>query len=175
MSFSVHGLSVGRGLGGGIAIGRAVRVLSSRANVAHYFIAAHQASLEVQRVRGARNAVVDEMQRLQLSLLDHANKDAPQELSAIMDVHLMLLQDDTLADGVRHYIEERHYNAEWALTTQLEVIAEQFDAMNDPYMRERKGDLEQVVERVLTHLQGTAQIVQKQTDLSLEQQEPLVW
>ena len=159
MSFSVHGLSVGRGLGGaGIAIGRAVRVLSSRANVAHYFIAPDQVQAEVQRVRAARNAVVDELQRLQLSLSEHANKDTPHELSAIMDVHLMLLQDDALADGVRHYIEDRHYNAEWALTTQLEVIAEQFDAMQDAYMRERKGDLEQVVERVLTQMQGTEQL-----------------
>ncbi len=158
MSFSVHGLSVGRGLGGGVAIGRAVRVLSSRANVAHYFITPDQAPAEVQRVRTARNVVVEELQRLQLSLSDHVNKDAPHELSAIMDVHLMLLQDDTLAEGVRHYIEERHYNAEWALTTQLEVIAEQFDAMHDSYMRERKGDLEQVVERVLKQLQGSAQL-----------------
>jgi len=159
MSFSVHGLSVGRGLGGtGVAIGRAVRVLSSRANVAHYFITPDQAPTEVQRIRAAKNAVVDEMQRLQLSLSGGVNSDAPHELSAIMDVHLMLLQDDTLAEGVRHYIEERHYNAEWALTTQLEVVAEQFDAMHDSYMRERKGDLEQVVERVLKQLQGSAQL-----------------
>ena len=161
MTFSVHGLSVGRGLGGaanGVAIGRAVRILSSRASVAHYFIAPEQALVEVQRVRAARNAVVDEMQRLQLSLATGANKDAPQELSAIMDVHLMLLQDETLANGVRHFIEERHYNAEWAVSAQLEVIAAQFDNMHDAYMRERKSDLEQVTERLLTQLMGTAQL-----------------
>jgi phosphotransferase system enzyme I (PtsI) len=174
MSFCIHGLSVSRGLSGGIAIGRAVRILSSRASVAHYFVAPEETELEINRIRAARNAVVDEMQRLQLSLLDLANKDAPHELSAIMDVHLMLLQDETLADGVRHFIVERHYNAEWALTTQLEMIAQQFDAMQDPYMRERKGDLEQVVERVLTHLQGTAQLAHKQSSFNLEQEESLV-
>jgi phosphotransferase system enzyme I (PtsI) len=160
MTFSVHGLSVGRGLGGaanGVAIGRAVRILSSRAGVAHYFIEPDQSLAEVQRVRDAKRAVVDEMQRLQLSLVENASKDALQELSAIMDVHLMLLQDETLADGVRHFIEERHYNAEWAVSAQLEVIAAQFDDMHDPYMRERKGDLEQVAERLLTQLMGTAQ------------------
>jgi phosphotransferase system enzyme I (PtsI) len=162
MTFSVHGLSVGRGLGGaanGVAIGRAVRIVSSRANVAHYFIAPDQTLAEVQRVREAKRAVVDEMQRLQLSLSENPSKDAPQELSAIMDVHLMLLQDETLADGVRHFIEERHYNAEWAVSAQLEVIAAQFDDMHDAYMRERKGDLEQVAERLLTQLMGTAQLV----------------
>ena len=160
MTFSVHGLSVGRGLGGaanGVAIGRAVRIVSSCANVAHYFIAPDQALVEVQRVCAARNAVVDEMQRLQLTLSENASKDASQELSAIMDVHLMLLQDQTLADGVRHFIEVRHYNAEWAVSAQLAMIAAQFDGMHDPYMRERKGDLEQVAERLLTQLMGTAQ------------------
>jgi phosphotransferase system enzyme I (PtsI) len=160
MTFSVQGLSVGRGLGGaanGIAIGRAVRIVSSRASVAHYFIAASQVQAEVQRVRLAKNAVVNELQRLQQSLFSNASKDTPQELSAIMDVHLMLLQDQTLTDGVRSYIEERHYNAEWAVSAQLEVIAAQFDEMHDAYMRERKGDLEQVAERLLTHLMGTQQ------------------
>ena len=44
---------------------------------------------------------------------------------------------------------ERHYNAEWALSAQLEVLARQFDEMEDEYLRERKADLEQVVERLL--------------------------
>jgi phosphoenolpyruvate-protein phosphotransferase (PTS system enzyme I) len=161
MTFSVHGLSVGRGLGGaanGVAIGRAVRIVSSRASVAHYFIDASQIKSELSRVYHARDAVIAEMQRLQISLAGHASKDAPQELSAIMDVHLMLLQDETLAEGVRQFIADRHYNAEWAISAQLEVIAAQFDEMHDTYMRERKGDLEQVAERLLTQLMGTAQL-----------------
>ncbi|MDI9334532.1 MAG: phosphoenolpyruvate--protein phosphotransferase [Cytophagales bacterium] len=147
MTFSVHGISVGQGLGGaanGVATGRAVKIVSSRTNVAHYFITADQVQAELDRVRIARDAAVREMMS--------ASKEAPQELSAIMDVHLMLLQDETLADGVRHFIEERHYNAEWALGAQLEVIAAQFDEVHDPYMRERKRDLEQVVERLIAQL-----------------------
>jgi phosphotransferase system enzyme I (PtsI) len=74
----------------------------------------------------------------------------------MLDVHLMLLQDDMLSDGVKHWISDRLYNAEWALTTQLELIARQFDDMEDAYLRERKADLEQVVERILRHMQGVA-------------------
>ena len=59
-----------------------------------------------------------------------------------------------LADGVNHWVTDRLYNAEWALTSQLEVVARQFDDMEDAYLRERKGDLEQVVERLLRHLKG---------------------
>ena len=152
MTFSVHGLPVARG----IAIGRAVLVASSRMDVAHYFVDASQVQAEIGRVRSARNAVVEELQRLQQSVALMSPRDAPHELSAILDVHLMLLQDEALTSGVKHWITERLYNAEWALTTQLEIIARQFDEMEDPYLRERKADLEQVVERILRYMKGVA-------------------
>ncbi|MDW5445175.1 phosphoenolpyruvate--protein phosphotransferase [Polaromonas sp. SM01] len=148
MTFSVHGLAVSRG----IAIGRAVLVASSRADVAHYFIDASKIAEEIQRVRVARDAVAEEIARVQRDL----PKDAPHELSALLDVHLMLLADEQLSDGVKHWITERLYNAEWALTTQYEIIARQFDDMEDEYLRERKADLEQVVERLLGFMKGVA-------------------
>ena len=155
MTFSVHGLPVARG----IAIGRAVLVASSRMDVAHYFVNASQVQDEIGRVRHARNAVIEELQRLQQSVAHMSPRDAPHELSAILDVHLMLLQDEALTSGVKHWITERLYNAEWALTTQLEIIARQFDEMEDPYLRERKADLEQVVERILRQMKGAPSAV----------------
>ncbi len=152
MTFSIHGLAVSRG----IAIGRAVVVASSRMDVAHYFIKAEQVETELLRVRDAKDAVVSELIRLQHSLVGKDAKEAPSELTALLDVHQMLLQDQTLQDGVTHWIKDRLYNAEWALITQLEVIARQFDEMEDEYLRERKADLEQVVERVLRVMKGVA-------------------
>ena len=152
MTFSIHGLAVARG----IAIGRAVLVASSRVDVAHYFIEASQVGAEIERVRAGRNAVVDEIHRLQSSIAHMGPKEAPHELAALLDVHLMLLQDEDLIDGVKHWITDRLYNAEWALTTQLEVIARQFDEMEDEYLRERKGDLEQITEKVLRAMKGVA-------------------
>jgi phosphotransferase system enzyme I (PtsI) len=145
MTFSIHGLAVARG----IAIGRAVLVASSRVDVAHYFIEASQVAAEIERVRAGRNAVVDEICRLQASIAHMGPKEAPHELTALLDVHLMLLQDEELVGGVTHWITNRLYNAEWALTTQLEVVSRQFDEMEDEYLRERKADLEQIVEKVL--------------------------
>ena len=145
MTFAIHGLAVARG----IAIGRAVLVASSRVDVAHYFITASQIDTEIDRVRVGRNAVVDEIHRLQRTITHMGPKEAPHELTALLDVHLMLLQDEQLISGIKHWITERHYNAEWALTTQYEIIARQFDEMEDEYLRERKADLEQVVERLL--------------------------
>ncbi len=152
MTFSVHGLPVARG----IAIGRAVLMASSRVDVAHYFIEAGQVDSEIARVRAGRNAVVDEIHRLQQTISLMGPKEAPHELTALLDVHLMLLQDEELISGVKRWITERLYNAEWALTTQLEVLARQFDEMEDEYLRERKADLEQVAERILRYMKGVA-------------------
>jgi phosphotransferase system enzyme I (PtsI) len=152
MTFAIHGLTVSRG----IAIGRAVLVASSRVDVAHYFIKADEVASEIDRVRRGRDAVVEEIHRLQASVAHMGPREASHELGALLDVHLMLLQDHELIGGVKHWITERLYNAEWALTTQLEIIARHFDEMEDEYLRERKADLEQIVERVLRAMKGSA-------------------
>ena len=163
MTFSIHGLAVARG----IAIGKAVLVASSRVDVAHYFIQQAQIEEELNRFIQARNAVMAEVQRLHQSV----PKDAPPELAALLEVHMMLLEDEMLADGVRHWVSDRLYNAEWALTSQLEVVSRQFDDMEDVYLRERKGDLEQVVERLLRHMKGlTTQLPQP-----TERKSPNTW
>jgi phosphotransferase system enzyme I (PtsI) len=146
MTFSIHGLAVARG----IAMGRAVLLASSRVDVAHYFIQPSQVDGEIDRVVQARMRVSEEIHKLQQTL----PKDAPPELAALLDVHMMLLHDEMLASGINTWVRDRLYNAEWALTSQLEVVSRQFDEMQDPYLRERKGDLEQVVERILRHLKG---------------------
>ena len=151
MTFSIHGLPVARG----IALGRAV-LMGGRVDVAHYFIDASQVDAEIARVREGRNAVIEEIHRLQHTITQMGPKEAPHELSALLDVHLMLLQDEDLISGVKHWIRERLYNAEWALTTQLEQLSRQFDDMEDEYLRERKADLEQVAERILRYMKGVA-------------------
>lgn len=144
MSFQVFGLSISRG----VAIGKAVLVASSRVDVAHYFIAEAQVDQEVARLCDARDAVAAELEMLKRDM----PSDAPGELAALLDVHLMLLRDELLSSATRQWITERHYNAEWALSAQLEVVARQFDEMEDEYLRERKADLEQLVERLLRAL-----------------------
>jgi phosphotransferase system enzyme I (PtsI) len=150
MTFTVHGQAVSRG----VAIGRAVIVTSSRVDVAHYFIQPEQTAREIERLCQARQVVVQDIERTQVQVQAMSAGSAPPELMALLDVHLMLLQDEQLDQNVRQWIEERHYNAEWALTAQLEVVARQFEEMDDPYLRERKADVEQVVERMLRVLQG---------------------
>ncbi|MBI5105684.1 MAG: phosphoenolpyruvate--protein phosphotransferase [Solirubrobacterales bacterium] len=144
MSLQIFGLAVSRG----VAIGRAVLVASSRVDVDHYFVEGPAIDAELVRLDTARVTVEGEFEALKRDL----PADAPAELAALLDVHLMLVNDEALIGAARQWITERHYNAEWALSAQLEVLARQFDEMNDPYLRERKADLEQVVERLLRSL-----------------------
>jgi phosphoenolpyruvate-protein phosphotransferase (PTS system enzyme I) len=170
MTFSVHGLAVARG----IAIGRAVLMASSSVDVAHYFIEPSQIEPEIERVRAGRNAVVEEIRRLQQTISIMSPKETPHELMALLDVHLMLLQDEELISGVKHWVAERLYNAEWALTTQLEVLSRQFDDMEDDYLRGRKADLEQVAERILRYMKGVPSPVVPPTGARRKTQQDLL-
>jgi phosphotransferase system enzyme I (PtsI) len=144
MSIQVFGLPVSRG----VAIGRAVLVASSRVDVAHYFVGDQGLEQEIARLKQARDDVAAALTLLKMEV----PADAHAELIALLDVHLMLLHDESLIDATKLWITDRHYNAEWALSAQLEVIARQFDEMEDDYLRERKADLEQVVEKLLQAL-----------------------
>ena len=144
MSIQLFGLAVSRG----VAIGRAVLVASGRIDVAHYFVAPDLVAAEIARLNRARDIVVAEFSTLQRDM----PADAPPELPALIDVHLMLAQDESLTGAAAQWILERFYNAEWALSAQLEVLARHFDEMQDEYLRERKTDIEQVTERILAAL-----------------------
>ena len=147
MSVQIFGIPVSRG----VAVGRAVLLTSARLDVAHYFIEPGTEEREVDRLRAARGAVRAELDTLQGELPD----DAPPELAAFIDVHKMLLDDPQIGRETAAWIRQRRYNAEWALTAQLETVSRTFDEMDDSYLRERKADVEQVVERLLYALLGS--------------------
>ena len=147
MSFFLHGI----GVSGGIAIGRAQLVSHATLEVAHYTIASEQVEPEIERLTQALNAVQREIESLHGAM---TADDAPAEFGAFLDVHWMILTDPTLSEAPKRMIAEQRCNAEWALTQQMGVLIEQFDLIEDAYLRERKADVVQVVERLLKVLLG---------------------
>lgn len=144
----------GQGVARGYAIGRAVVMGAAALEVAHYRIAPEQVDAECERLTAALQAAQGDL----LQMADTLPDDAPRELGAMLNVHRLLLADPLLAEQALLLIKERHYNAEWALTTQGQLLGEQFDAMDDEYLRERGADVRQVIERVLHVLAGTSGI-----------------
>ncbi|GAB2906163.1 phosphoenolpyruvate--protein phosphotransferase [Paralcaligenes ginsengisoli] len=141
----------GQGVVKGFAIGRAVVMGAAALEVAHYRIQPDDIEAECDRLKQALAFACDELQSMANSL----PADAPRELAALLTVHSMLLDDPMLSQQTCELIIERHYNAEWALTTQGQILGEQFAAMEDEYLRERGTDVRQVIERVLRVLSGS--------------------
>jgi phosphotransferase system enzyme I (PtsI) len=149
-SFTLHGIPVSRG----ISIGRAHLLTPAALDVKHYLVAEEQLEAEVRRLQ---DAIADVHRGLQ-ALWTDLPRDAPTELGAFIDVHALILSDPMISEAPLDIIRTRHYNAEWALVTQIDELSAQFDEIEDEYLRERKADIQQVAERVLKVLMGTAQL-----------------
>ncbi len=150
-SFTLHGISVTRG----IAIGRAHLLAPAALDVQHYLISEEQVEAEVYRLQHAIVTVHKELQ----TIWNDLPKDSPAEIGAFIDVHALILSDPMISDVPLDIIRNRHYNAEWALVTQIDELSAQFDEVEDAYLRERKADIQQVGERVLKVLTGSANVL----------------
>jgi len=147
--FTIHGI----GVSGGIAVGHAHLFHGMSTEVAHYEIASHDVGREQRRYDRAVKEVRDELQ----ALTDDVLHGPASELAPFVNVHRMLLEDAAVSEAPRDIIREQRCNAEWALKQQMEVLLAQFDEIDDAYLRERKTDVKQVVERVLQALTRDAQ------------------
>ena len=146
MSFTIHGI----GVSGGIAIGRAHLVLHAKLEAAHYVVRAGQVPEETARFDAAVESVRAELEEVRASI----PPTAPAEFGAFLNLHMMILNDSMLSVTPRRIIEEELCNAEWALKVQLDELLARFDEIDDAYLRERKADVIQVVERVMKALAG---------------------
>ena len=146
MSFTLHGIAVSSG----IAIGQAHLVSHTSLEVDHYVLPEKFIAEEIARFDTALEATRSEL----AALHGHHPAHAPAEFDAFLDLHLMILADTHISQAPREMIEREQCNAEWALKVQLDELVEQFEAFEDAYLRERKADVVQVVERVLKKLIG---------------------
>ena len=146
MNFVLHGAPVSAG----ISIGQAHLVSSARMEVAHYEVPESSVPAEIFRFDAAVARAKQELSALE----NQIPREAPGEFGAFINLHRMILEDSSLSQAPKALIRERRCNAEWALVQQMEKLAEQFEAMEDAYLRERRQDIEQAVERVLKALAG---------------------
>ncbi|MEY3784789.1 MAG: Phosphoenolpyruvate-protein phosphotransferase [Pseudomonadota bacterium] len=144
--FSLHGI----GVSNGIAIGKAHLISNALLEVVQYDIDIKNIPHEVKRFEDAIAAVRAELNKIKLQL----PSDSPGELGAFIDTHIMILNDKSLSVLPKSIIENEKCNAEWAIKKQMDSVVNQFDQIEDQYLRERKQDVIQVVERVIKILLG---------------------
>ena len=145
-SFSMHGI----GVSSGIAIGRAHLVSNALLEVVHYQLPQHLIDDEITRFINAVQTVKSDLESIRQQL----SKNAPAEISAFISTHLSMLADKSLSEVPISIIRSEQCNAEWAIKQQMDDIVAQFEAIEDAYLRERKHDVVQVVERVIKVLLG---------------------
>jgi phosphotransferase system enzyme I (PtsI) len=151
MAFTIHGI----GVSDGIAIGHAHLVSGASLEVDHYRVPAEFITKEVKRFDRAVKQVREELNDLEKSV----SGDAPAELAAFVNMHRMILEDPMISDTPRDLIREQSCNAEWALKVELDAMLAEFEDVQDEYLRERKSDVRQVVERLLAALSGQGFVV----------------
>ncbi len=146
MSFTLHGIPVSSG----IAIGHAHLVSHTSLEVSHYVLPKNMLQDEVARL----NAALEKTRVELTSLHQHRPQYAAAEFDAFIDLHLMILGDEHISQAAREMILSEQCNAEWALKVQMDDLVMQFEAFEDSYLRERKTDVVQVVERILKTMGG---------------------
>ena len=147
MGIVLHGVAAGKG----IAIGRAHLVVRGHEEVPQYDLAENEIDAETARFEAAIKTTRRQLEQIRSTIPENA----PTELGAFISLHLMLLTDVTLSREPLDIIEEQHINAEWALKIQTDRLSAQFEAINDEYLRTRKQDMLQVVERIHNNLTGS--------------------
>src|SRR5213596_207366 len=142
----------GAGVSPGIARGKVHVARDDLDEVVHYRIAPSQVTDEISRFETAliqtRMQILQMQQRIAESI---GAKDA-----AIFDAHLLVVEDRTLIDEVLRKLETDLCNVEWAFQEVATKYAETLSKIDDPYLRERALDIQDVTKRVIRNLQGKA-------------------
>ncbi|MCB1852025.1 MAG: phosphoenolpyruvate--protein phosphotransferase [Gammaproteobacteria bacterium] len=140
MIFSCSGI----GITPGIAIGEAHLLQRGTVEIAPRFVPLNQVTNEIDRYR---QAVVEARQSL-ISIENKIPKSTWSEIASFVDTHLLMLADAALSEVPIEFIREQNCAAEWALQIQRDALVKVFDAMDDPYLRSRKDDVDHVINQI---------------------------
>ena len=140
MIFSCSGI----GITPGIAIGKAHLLQRGLIEVSPRFVQISQVTNEIERYQ---QAVVNA--RHSISAIEKKiPKSTWSEIASFIDTHLLMLADATLSEVPIDFIRDQNCAAEWALQIQRDALVKVFDAMDDPYLRSRKDDVDHVINQI---------------------------
>ncbi len=135
----------------GIALGPAVALRPARPAVPRQRVA-DDPDAELRRLEQARRAGAAELAALGGKLAATLGRYE----AAIFDAHRAFLDDPELLEGVERAIRQEGLSAEAAWERQLTSTAERYRALDNPVLKGRATDLEDVRDRVLLALAATA-------------------
>src|SRR5262249_34649978 len=142
----------GVGVSPGLAHGVIHVVRDDLDDVVRYHIEPSQIGSEIARFEAALVQTRVQILEMQQKIAEAIGaKDA-----AIFDAHLLVVEDRTLIDEVLRRLESERCNVEWVFQEVASNYAETLSRIDDPYLRERAVDMQDVTRRIIRNLQGKA-------------------
>ncbi len=152
MSITIQGIGASKG----ISIGMVHIIDAGQIDIDEYTIPDAQIDDEIQRLDEALSLARAQLRAIRAKTPSNFGAD----VTNFINVHLLMLEDTVLTEVPKDLIRERLCNAEWALKLQRDAVVSIFEAMDDPYLRTRKDDVDNVVNRVqwiLRHVERSDQ------------------
>jgi phosphotransferase system enzyme I (PtsI) len=137
----------GIGVSSGVALGPAL-VAIQRTQVIRFPVGPDGVARELTALERARQRSREQLEQIR----DRVASARGAELAAIFDAQILMLDDAILVDRAAAVVRDERVNAEWAVQRALDEAATFFDDVDDPYLRERKGDLHDVAGRLRMNL-----------------------
>jgi phosphotransferase system enzyme I (PtsI) len=138
----------GNGVSPGMVLGQALKLDSHNRVILR--ISVTDVEEEVRRLEHAVAASKEQLEVLKQCLEEKVGR----EHSFMLDVHILMLEDNSLMREILTLIRKRHVNAEWAVRQATDRLLQAYEALKDEFFRERRGDIENVAERILENLSG---------------------
>ena len=137
----------GIGVSPGVVSGRAV-ILIQREQVLRYHITPQRLDHELARLEASRTRARQQLTDIRGSVsLRHG-----PDMASIFDAQLLMLDDPMLVPRAADIVREQRVNTEWAIERVFQEFSAVFDDIADPYLRERKGDVADLVGRLTMNL-----------------------
>jgi phosphoenolpyruvate-protein phosphotransferase (PTS system enzyme I) len=136
----------GRSVSRGVAIGRVVCLYGRKRQFFKIDLDEYQIDPEIHRLESAI-----EIAKKQIESLGNSSNEIQTK---IFETHSLILEDDTLINQLHTIIAEQHVNSEWAIKKVTESYISHYNSLKDEHLKDRKGDFEDVMERVLLQLVG---------------------
>jgi phosphotransferase system enzyme I (PtsI) len=140
-------LVTGIGVAPGIAEGRALVVRTRRRDV-RYLVAADRVRAELSRLTEAQGRSRRQLEAIRARLAGVAGQGA----ASLFEAQLLMIDDAMLVGRAAAFVRDERRNAEWALRAAADELVAVIGAAGDPYLRERHGDVRDVVERLVGNL-----------------------
>lgn len=136
----------------GVATGKVYVYTQEEIVIKEMTIPAEAQAQELKRFENGMDATLKQLD----SIRQKVKESMGDSEAAIFDAHILIAQDPALTDTIKSRIESENLSAANATQQTVDLFAEMFSAMDDPYMRERGADIRDIGDRLLRNILGMA-------------------